>query len=1732
MATQVRYGRKVVVPSLDRTGDIPSTDHASLYASGQHPIFGGDRWGFTRWQVGVNTLLSWADPHTNDYRYKQWEDDRIQHVFPEVESPWKFPDNIYIVSGVAPPEGMDGYIVEPMYWEPDPTTPPSGIMYKINEHVLPEYGIRVAQSSGTFEAKSVTWGPEHNIRTGRMLMCAPLVWQGSKTNDIGETWELQGHPDWSYARYIEDPETGGYMLSGVIEGRFPIDPLMPHGDPEPLWNDGLDPQRIAWKDKHRREAAPYRGSSDMMIQAWGDLVQGDTVSAELNADGELEVTFNSNTTTESVTEKLLGKYDWDTVNIRWADPAHFNHISPQNFPRRMTKCLFCFNANKCRAANNPVNKGSATDLLAAPILADQSVGTLGFRRNYYVDVPTALVPNEPLAQLYAYTYCMYSTESAFERNFAAAQAVDESDADFLTRNNNTSDYCHVNGMPRRAVEYDGHYRLLKEEILTPLIQNHKQLILTIHKNNNGEQKSLLWDDKYTFNVNYIGLDYQQNHLYKVSTTGFPDELLMGQYDRQYGELLPEEENTLFYYSIKYAPAIQQWIIYRVWAYIWYVSAHTERSERVLVKRLVELKHDYGKYYGNLTEGRPSADFAGGSNNLETITTDRFDENPVKRGMYVKLGQSWIWMENQYTLSNNISTYKDDSNARASGQIDIIGMPGEVIPPTFLAYTPPKMVSWGKSHTDPNTQKNLGKTRWHWDSRRLDISPSGGWVKETGDIDDLYDHLRYDDPRAEGAVTNYPYDLGETEGYFSHFMNPSGNIEVAVNIHNNSEVKIADSLTDPSLVGDLPDKELNDLRDTDLILKSDIQHARNLTAPIFAYDLTSRVPVHHIVRNDLNLKEMDWGRRTMEPDNVMMQREYAPSPPIWCFSKNSQNRERYIQLRLNDDGERDVNGTIQRIWLPQGRVWWHQRGILGAGREWGGGAVEEGEGYVQTGIAVVNMWRKYLPHHMQVVRAYIWLEPVTDHYFAPFGGHPFEGMDNVEVDQSQTAQDIRQAKLNAGINTDIPGHPNIGYQIPIQAAWDLVETGCEDLMGEFELGGNNPMQWSPRVSKQGWSEYDMNHSYAPAVDQNNYNIARELKLVLNGHDIYNKDENRSNKFSQRNYYWYDRIATLFEDGGYAGFLDTTADPTLERLYYRNKNEFSHLNNRHDFGESDNGLPDRDYKAYGYSSGGGGRKAPFIFDITAQVRKAYDDRIDTHYETITDINAISKSSTAAGHTHLRVLESEGNGAADVFRGNETDNTVTSLIIGKEDVTSFALFNILMPPPNFGDTPAEDAYITFSYQTQGSVVWRTLYSFDPNDEASAYNIVTINNNLKQRPLICAKFRVTISGASMPPLIDMKYIPDTTRLPITGPLSIENFTLSNAISIGNYPFKMWTMSLKNVPAKIDTVAVLQNDGSYKTMTFGGELCRFVSWSANLGQTLEEVPDTFWYDAIDNAIMVARTDPTSGENLHETFSCSIEYVEKVGSSALVPIRAAVAGPAHDVDAEAISVIHEDDLDKLPQDDVLEWAVLNPEPLQGGYQYFEPEYKDVVVEETLANNPDIIDPRQDPGYGGRGTKWIKLGKMPDSFESDEENYQQYWYLDDTNEIISGAWKTKARGYVKFYGPPNTIIPAGIRLIAPAYIRPIDPNTQEDMLPNTNSGNALAPKIPNGGIKPAPLVFELQMLSDEPHPGTGFSRKLVGFRPHVMVYLRERTKFTGATHWKELGEGYGESTEVTGRPYWE
>lgn len=401
MAADFKYQVK---PSLDRVNVDWTTDPDWIPYSGQHRFTAPDAWKNFRWNSIEHFLLSWADPHIVDQRYGFYEDDFIMDVYPEVNAPWKFPERVYTSNDSS------GVMLEPPYFDPDPTTPPSGSKhYMVQDPALPEFRMRLVEASG-IPVKAVTWGQEKNIPSKTKLLIAPWLWQGTKAPEIGEFWELQDKLK-TVPELNDDGELVGYSGQEISSYQdFPRDPIMPHGDPEPFWNDGLDDKRYFSNQTRRAFNAHKRGSSDRFLNRWGEYTK--TVGiVDITADGVETNTAELNADDKTMFLNNYSFKELSETNMVWADPAHFNEINEHVTNRSMSSCLTCFNKHKCRAANSLHNIYGEQDITG-------KTGALGFIRYHYVDVPRIMNPDTDAGRLYADSFCMYSTGSLWEHNGA------------------------------------------------------------------------------------------------------------------------------------------------------------------------------------------------------------------------------------------------------------------------------------------------------------------------------------------------------------------------------------------------------------------------------------------------------------------------------------------------------------------------------------------------------------------------------------------------------------------------------------------------------------------------------------------------------------------------------------------------------------------------------------------------------------------------------------------------------------------------------------------------------------------------------------------------------------------------------------------------------------------------------------------------------------------------------------------------------------------------------------------------------------------------------------------------------------------------------------------------------------------------------------------------------------------------------------------------------------------
>lgn len=481
---------------------------------------------------------------------------------------------------------------------------------------------------------------------------------------------------------------------------------------------------------------------------------------------------------------------------------------------------------------------------------------------------------------------------------------------------------------------------------------------------------------------------------------------------------------------------------------------------------------------------------------------------------------------------------------------------------------------------------------------------------------------------------------------------------------------------------------------------------------------------------------------------------------------------------------------------------------------------------------------------------------------------------------------------------------------------------------------------------------------------------------------------------------------------------------------------------------------------------------------------------------------------------------------------------IVVGMEDDSRFAIFRFVI---NALMLPEFSAFRVEVITQPGIENWKVLFTWRADSGIDFPGTIVDDRD----PLACYKLRITytpINADGNFPGLGIEYASPANMF--TDPETTDTITVTyqrlvkkpDINSINNH--EVW-FPLKESPLKIYRVyypfspalligPVGPDQLPYLDLEFHDFRSRYIE--------NDPIPaGKYSYDPVMETVIInAATflpDTYWEEDATREVSIFCDYVTGSGCKALVPVEAVDVGPMFDVDIGTVVRIHPDDYVKLPQENdtaPIEWQVINDKEFQGGYQYWNAEYLDLVAY-NFDKERTTGEPGFNIGYRGSGVNFQKVGSAPDSFDKDVADYRQFW-LGPDGQFVKGLWQTKTRGYVTFIGPPNKMVPKGIRTYAPSSVKYSTGAVTDEATGDT--ADALAPRIPNGGMLPAPLILKLNVSTATQFPPTGaFYRKTAAFKPRILLYLRERVKYNGATHWKDVGDGFGASTEITGVPYW-
>lgn len=487
----------------------------------------------------------------------------------------------------------------------------------------------------------------------------------------------------------------------------------------------------------------------------------------------------------------------------------------------------------------------------------------------------------------------------------------------------------------------------------------------------------------------------------------------------------------------------------------------------------------------------------------------------------------------------------------------------------------------------------------------------------------------------------------------------------------------------------------------------------------------------------------------------------------------------------------------------------------------------------------------------------------------------------------------------------------------------------------------------------------------------------------------------------------------------------------------------------------------------------------------------------------------------------VRSPSNAPQDILKLVESVSVEGGQVVLKMDDNSrFIIYQLLL---NMTTSDTWESVKVETLPNEDGYIWKPIFTWQWDGEEDFPQAIVAEDD----PLVTYGIRITITKvveSDTFPGIGVDYAP--AKLMVTEPPTTDVYTvLEKKFVVKRFTEEIW-FPIRYAATKIYDVYFVNAEG-FQSLTYKGHRSRYA-------EDTELQPGEYKYDPVMETVIVRadtfdrtlwRPDPD-----YEVY-LFCDYVYGGGAKALVPIEAVEKGPMYDVDPGTIIRIHPDDYDKLPQEegeDALEWQVINDNELQGGYQYWNAEYIDLVAyrfdKERTGDGPGFHE-----GYRGSGIDFQKVGAAPDSFDKDVGDYRQFWIGPD-GKFVEGLWQTKVRGYVTFIGPPNKVVPTKIKVFAPKDVRYDNDFGQDDSI--TGAADALSPRIPNGGINPAPLVVKLNASTANDFPDADHTRrKTAAFKPRLLVYLRERTKYVGSTHWKDVGEGYGVESEQTGVPYW-
>lgn len=858
--------------------------------------------------------LNWLDNHMPDPRFQQHDLDLGINMFPEVSDPFMFEwPLVYETSTPSSGASFVGKTILPMCYDPETLDRIDSTTVTLKK-TTPEQsfnGLRLYTSSiYGFSFHAMRWGEAYNLcrdgggGVGQSLLFAPKIRASLDKPPKKYTGFVPSINVNGYHGTYEDLEQDPYM-PGLLYGKDKINfetikvgRAFKNYEQRPIFGfdsqfyDGMDYLRAMFETKHQKY--------------WPDIsVERSMVSTIVDGMGS-----TPGPDMEAYPE------DVPVVDLPWTDPCYVNGVvSQKNFQKTMRECVSCYR-EECHSL--PCASTNVHDIYP------------GFIRNQYADVDGS-------------SYCMYK-RGAPTTYWGAGKPMEYPHSKHW--------YKHMD-VPRRAVEWMGHYILLLREILVPMRKRgYREISEFIDA---GEQTQLGYE--------------------AIATEGI--EVTIGQINAmEGGEGIIPAGAVLFYYSNEspwqlgleegtsaFEGALKNHKASRIYAPIWYYDENDSQFKKVIVR----LYDDYvAPMYRESTVSVVSME--GGSNPCFRDLATRGRDNDGMRDYFEVQALEEI---NNYRWHKALDQYEINSR----GYHVANGANGK---PVWYLGGP---ITLGIGGDNPTVAMRPKSFLYAPDCRAKGIAQYYGlpgeyvvpdFVLWTGLPGPRVEHFDEIDYRRNYQVTDERYT----------------NLDKMC-----SEEELLPKVNNSRFINNKQDEVIESQPNANIITINTMRNVRNISMPMRFVKLSAHYDVPPFLEQDMNPNRQDYTRRVEEAIVSRMYRFGYTHSPVLCFMNQShvlggEGGGVIPPSLIEKRPGLDKHGR-EKIYNPSERPWWSKECLLGCGYETGthtGKLLSQdmqypviGEGFTQTGTACFTIFDKYVPNDKQIVKAYLRLVPNTSNY---------------------------------------------------------------------------------------------------------------------------------------------------------------------------------------------------------------------------------------------------------------------------------------------------------------------------------------------------------------------------------------------------------------------------------------------------------------------------------------------------------------------------------------------------------------------------------------------------------------------------------------------------------------------------------------------------------------------------------------------------------------------------------